>query len=240
MRILITNDDGVASPALLDLVRFAKRLGDVTVIAPKVEQSGKSHAIDFSKPMEIKKVQLDEQTEAYSVDSTPADCVRFGVSGLGGSYDLLLSGINRGYNLGADIVYSGTVGAIFEGAREDIMGIALSAEFSVFETAHEYLDMIFDFMKKGHLENHHCLYNINIPPKVKGIRITRQGGIYYTDRFVNCGGDMYRVEGEIAANDATNLDIDIDAVNAGYISITPLAATRTDLSVFETLKALNG
>ena len=239
MRILITNDDGVSSPALLQLIRFAGRLGEVTAIAPKVEQSGKSHAIDFTKPMEIKKVPLAEGIEAWSVDSTPADCVRFGVSGLGGSYDMLLSGINRGYNLGADIVYSGTVGAIFEGAREDIMGIALSAEFSVFETAHRYLDMIFDFMKEGHLGDHHCLYNINIPPKVRGIRITRQGGIYYTDRFVNCGGDMYRVEGEIATGGTPDLDTDIDAVNAGYISITPLVATRTDMAVFEHLKHLN-
>ena len=240
MRILITNDDGVGSSALCDLIRWAKKLGEVTAAAPKVEQSGKSHAIDFTSAIEIKRVDLVEGVEAYSVDSTPADCVRFGVAGLGKKYDLLLSGINRGYNLGADIVYSGTVGAIFEGAREDIIGIALTAELSVFETAHQYLDMIFDFMKAGHLGDHHCLYNINIPPKVRGIRITRQGGIYYTDRFVNCGGDMYRVEGEIATGGTQDLDTDIDAVNAGYISVTPLVATRTDLSVFEKLKHLNG
>lgn len=240
MRILITNDDGVASPALPQLIRWAKKHGEVTAVAPKVEQSGKSHAIDFTSAIEIKKVDLAEDVEAWAVASTPADCVRFGVAGLGGGYDMLLSGINRGYNLGADIVYSGTVGAIFEGAREDIMGIALSAEFSVFETAHEYLDMIFDFMKAGHLEKYHCLYNVNIPPEVKGIRITRQGGIYYTDRFVHCGGDMYRVDGEIAPDACEDLDVDIAAVNAGYISITPLVATRTDLAAFEELKHLNG
>ena len=240
MRILITNDDGVGSSALCDLIRWAKKLGEVTAAAPKVEQSGKSHAIDFTSAIEIKRVDLVEGVEAYSVNSTPADCVRFGVAGLGKKYDLLLSGINRGYNLGADIVYSGTVGAIFEGAREDIMGIALSAEFTVFEEAHKYLDMIFDFIKEGHLEDYHCLYNINIPPVVKGIRITRQGGIYYTDRFVPCGGDMYRVDGEIAPSDTADLDTDINAVNAGYISITPLVATRTDMAAFEGLKHLNG
>ena len=240
MRILITNDDGVGSSALLDLIRWAKKRGAVVAVAPKVEQSGKSHAIDFTRAIEVKKVKLAEDVEALSLDSTPADCVRFGVAGIGGKYDLLLSGINRGYNLGADIVYSGTVGAIFEGARDDIMGIALSAEPTVFETAHEYLDMIFDFIEKGHLGDYHCLYNVNIPPKVRGIRITRQGGIYYTDRFVPCGEDLYRVDGEIAEGGTPDLDTDIDAVNAGYISITPLVATRTDMAVFNSLQHLNG
>ena len=240
MKILITNDDGVASPALPHLIRWAKKRGEVTAIAPKVEQSGKSHAIHFTRDIEIKKTQLAPDIEAFSVDSTPADCVRFGIMGLSSTYDLLLSGINRGYNLGADIVYSGTVGAIFEGARSDIMGIALSAEPTAFETAHEYLDMIFDFIKEGHLQDYHCLYNVNIPPVVQGIRITRQGGIYYTDRFVHCGGDMYRVDGEIAPDACEDLDVDIAAVNAGYISITPLVATRTDLAAFEELKHLNG
>ena len=240
MKILITNDDGIASPALPHLIRWAKQRGDVIAIAPKVEQSGKSHAIHFTGDIEIKKVQLAPDVEAIAVDSTPADCVRYGIMGLAGQYDLLLSGINRGYNLGADIVYSGTVGAIFEGARSDIMGIALSAEPTVFESAHEYLDMIFDFIKEGSLQDYHCLYNVNIPPVVKGIRITRQGGIYYTDRFVHCGGDMYRQVGEIAKTDTPDLETDIDAVNAGYISITPLVATRTDMAVFEQLKHLNG
>ena len=75
MRILITNDDGVFAPGIVPLVEWAKKLGEVTVVAPKIEQSGKSHAIEFVKPFEIKRVDLWDGVESYSCDSTPADCV---------------------------------------------------------------------------------------------------------------------------------------------------------------------
>ena len=104
MRILITNDDGLFAPGIVPLVEWAKKHGEVTVVAPKIEQSGKSHAIEFVKPFEIKKVDIFEGVEAYSCDSTPADCVRFGIMGLGREYDLVLSGINRGVNLGIDMI----------------------------------------------------------------------------------------------------------------------------------------
>ncbi len=240
MRILIVNDDGIASPALANLAAFAGSIGnDVTVAAPLYEQSGKSQAIHFSREIEIKKVDFAGGLPAYSVDSTPADCVRFGTVGLGNQYDLILSGINRGYNLGDDIVYSGTIGAIFEGARMDIMGIAFSADPDTFDKVHVHLPTIFDFFEKHKLLSHHCLYNVNIPPVVKGIRITRQGGVYFSDEFVHCGGDMYRQEGGIVVNEKPDLDTDIDAVNAGYISITPLSVKRTDMETFEELKHLN-
>ena len=154
MRILITNDDGVNSPVLPKVARFARRFGEVTVIAPKVEQSGMSHAIDFIHPIEIKKVMIAPDVEAYSLDSTPADCVRFGVLGLKEHFDLVLSGINRGYNLGSDIVYSGTVAAIFEAARLGVKGIALSAEPSHYEAAAEQLPEIFDYIEKNGLLTH--------------------------------------------------------------------------------------
>ena len=114
MRILITNDDGIGSPVLPALAVWASHLGEVTVIAPKVEQSGMSHAIDFTRPIEIKRVDIGEGIRAFSMDSTPADCVRYAVMGMKEHFDLVISGINRGLNLGADIVYSGTIGAIFE------------------------------------------------------------------------------------------------------------------------------
>ena len=95
MKILITNDDGIQSPVLPLLAEWAKKLGEVTVAAPKVEQSGKSQAINFLHPVEITTVDLVDGVTAYAVDSTPADCVRFGVLGLNQKYDLILSGINR-------------------------------------------------------------------------------------------------------------------------------------------------
>ena len=151
MRILITNDDSVTASQLLPLIRFCQTLGDVTVVVPKVEQSGKSHAIDFTRPIEIKKVQLEEGVFAYSMDSTPADCVRYAVLGLKQKFDIVISGINRGFNLGKDIVYSGTVGAIFEGARLGIKGVALSTDPKSFDVALNYLDNLREFFIKHDL-----------------------------------------------------------------------------------------
>ena len=126
MRILITNDDGVFAPGIKLLAEWARKIGEVTVVAPKNEQSGMSHAINFTKPIEIKKLELMEGVEAYSCDSTPADCVRYGIVGLKREYDLVLSGINRGVNLGVDVIYSGTVAAIFEAAYWKHNALAIS------------------------------------------------------------------------------------------------------------------
>ena len=235
MRILITNDDGVNSPVLPALTRFARRFGEVTVIAPKVEQSGMSHAIDFIHPIEIKKVMIAPDVEAYSMDSTPADCVRFGVLGLKQHFDLVLSGINRGYNLGSDIVYSGTVAAIFEAARLGVKGIALSAEPAHFEAAADNLPLVFEYIEKHGLLECGSWYNVNIPSKIEDIKITKQGGIFFTDRFVNTEGDIFVQEGEQAQTVAHDLSLDIDAVISGYVSITPLIASRTDENLFEKL-----
>ena len=93
MRILLTNDDGIDAIGIRLVAEWAKTLGELTVVAPKVEQSGMSHAIDFTHPIEIKKVDFMEGVEAYSMASTPADCVRFGVLALNKKFDLILSGV---------------------------------------------------------------------------------------------------------------------------------------------------
>lgn len=236
MNILITNDDGISSPALAALSDWAAQFGEVTVIAPKEEQSGKSHSIDFHAPIEIKQVTLATGRMAYSVASTPADCVRFGVLGLKQRYDLVLSGINHGYNLGCDIVYSGTVGAIFEAARQGIKGIALSTDFGDYRGALASLDEVKRYFDERGLLDINGLYNVNIPPVSNGIRITRQGGIFYTDEFVYKGNDMYMQEGSAVQYDTLHEELDIAAIGDGCISVTPLAFERTNLAVFEKLK----
>ncbi len=237
MKILITNDDGMHSPVLPELVRWARRYGDVTVVVPKTEQSGKSQTIEFRQPIEIRKREIAEDITVYAVDSTPADCVRFGITGLEQTYDLLLSGVNIGYNLGDDIAYSGTVGAILEGARLGVKGIALSAEFTATEVALEHLDDAMTFVLEHDLLSKNSLYNINFPKTApKGIRITKQGGIYYHDRFVPQGSDLYLQVGEPLKRDNNDLSLDIDAVVCGYISVTPLTASKTEENVFEQLK----
>ena len=127
MRILITNDDGIEAPGLRALVDWAKKLGEVEVFAPKVEQSGKSAGLELRKAFKVEKVEYEGVAEAYAIDSTPVDCVRIAVLGFERKYDLVLSGVNCGMNLGHDINYSGTCGAIFEGAMHGIKGIGFSA-----------------------------------------------------------------------------------------------------------------
>ena len=239
MRILVTNDDGVASPALPRLAAWASKLGEVTVVAPKIEQSGKSQAIDFKNPIEIKKITLDGGIEAWAVNSTPADCVRFGVTGLKQNYDMVFSGINRGYNLGDDVSYSGTIGAIFEASRLGIKAIAFSTGVDSFDNAVNNLDNAYSYIENNKLLETADLLNVNFPlTEIKGIRITKQGAIFYSDDFIKCGEDMYRQIGEPIDTGSTDLTIDVSAVRNGYISITPVTANKTDYVSYEKLKNL--
>lgn len=236
MKFLIVNDDGIDAVGIRHLAEWAKRYGEVTVSAPKHEQSGKSHAINFMTPFEIKKVDLTDGVVAYSVDSTPADCTRFGIIGLKTEYDLVLSGINYGVNMSGDIVYSGTVGAIFEAEHSNHRAIALSIakedELPDFDT----LDKIFEYVKSENLFNYSALYNINIPESPKGIKITKQGDAYFSDEFFALDGDMYYQRGHaIPETDPNDMTLDTVAFRNGYISITPMTLSRTDSEAYKKL-----
>ena len=238
MKILITNDDGIGSPVLPLLAQWARKLGEVTVAAPKIEQSGKSQAIDFTHPIAITECEIIPGVPSYAVDSTPADCVRFGIRALGEAYDLVLSGINRGYNLGDDIVYSGTCGAIFESARLGTRGLAISADPAHLLEAPDTLDALWEYIQKNDLFAHNSLYNVNIPPKPKGFRITKQGGVFFTDGFMRDEGHLYVQTGEICPDSGDDPQTDINTIRAGLVSVTPLAASRTEMRVFEKLQAI--
>ena len=240
MRILITNDDGVNTLGIRLLAEWAKKIGEVTVVAPKVEQSAKSHAIEIVKPIEIKKVPFMDGVTAYSLDSTPADCVRFGLLGLNEQFDLVLSGINKGVNIGGDIVYSGTIGAVFEAAKLGVKAIAYSSAPDEQEAASKYFDAVYAYIVENKLLEENDIYNINIPATSKGIRLTYQGTSYYSDRFRKIDGaeDMYIQEGEpIPDSDPEDLNRDTVAIFKGYISVTPLQASRTNMEVYRKLTA---
>lgn len=240
MRILITNDDGIQAKGLLPFAQWAKQFGDVTVFAPKVEQSGKSHGIEIHKAFEVKKVDFAPDITAYSVDSTPADCVRIAILGMKMEFDLVISGINRGLNVGQDIIYSGTVGAIFEANALGVPAIAFSTTPTYYEKASVHLDEIHAYILRHGLMNKSNLYNINIPDDPIGIRITRQGSIYYSDDFQPIGNDMYMPNGIDVFKATGDMEQDSDAVLVGhYISICPLTLDRTDKSVFQELRKLN-
>ncbi len=241
MKILITNDDGIHAPGLPALVRWAQKLGEVTVLAPKTEQSAKSHGINIHTAFEVRPVELFPGVRAYSVDSTPADCVRFAVLGMKERFDLVLSGINRGLNIGSDIMYSGTVAAVFEAAALGMAGIALSTPPEYYDRAAAHLDEVADFFRTHALLEKCRIYNVNIPASHNGFRITRQGGAYYSDDFLPCPDHMQHPQGRDVFRPCGSFEPDTDAVLVGhYISVMPLTADRTDLEVYRALRVKNG
>ena len=235
MKILITNDDGLQASQLVPLIKWSRKLGDVTVAVPKVEQSGKSHGIEIHKPFEAKQVELEPGITVWAVDSTPADCVRFAVLGLKETYDLVISGVNRGLNIGADMMYSGTVGAACEAANLGMKAIALSTPPKFYDQATVHLDRVFDYIRQRKLLDLNDIYNVNIPGDPKEILITRQGGPYYSDDFPAIGSDMYRPTGKPIWEDSHDNSLDTDATLHGYISITPLTVDKTNHTVFRKL-----
>ena len=235
MRILITNDDGLEAAQLMPLVNWCRKLGEVVAYVPRYEQSGKSHSFEIRKAFEAKTVLSEPGVTVWYVDSTPADCVRFAVLGRGEKFDLAISGINRGLNVGADIMYSGTVGAASEAVNLGIPAIALSTTPENYPNATAHLDEIMAYFRQNDLMSLHNLYNVNIPADPKGIRITHQGGPYYSDDFVPIGDDLYRPTGKPIWVDRGDLTLDTDAALTGYISIMPLTINRTDWSIYNKL-----
>lgn len=239
MKILITNDDGIDAEQLPLLAEWASKLGEVTVVAPKYEQSAKSHGINIRHPFEVREVSLLPDIPAYAVDSTPADCVRFAVFGLKLKFDLVISGVNRGLNIGSDVLYSGTAAAVFEADRLGIQAIALSTDPRCYDSSTAHLDRVWGFLTQHGLLSVHPIYNINIPDAPKGIRITRQGGPYFSDDYVCLGNNLYQAQGRSIFRDSGNPELDTDSTLGGYITITPLTICRTDLAVFNGLLHLN-
>lgn len=235
MRILIVNDDGVRAEQLLPLIRWCRKLGDVTAFVPKYEQSGKSHSFEIHRPFEVKEVHLAPDVTVWAVDSTPADCVRFAVLGRKLEFDLVISGVNRGLNIGTDTMYSGTVGAACEAVNLGMKAVALSTPPSFYDRSTEHLDAVLDFFLDKKLLELNPVYNVNIPGNPKGIRITRQGGPYYSDDFPPVGDDLYRPTGKPIWEDSGDDTLDTDATLHGYISITPLTVDKTNHAVYKLL-----
>ena len=235
MRILITNDDGLHAGQLLPLIRWCRKLGEVTTFVPKFEQSGKSHSFQIQHPFEVKQVALAPDVTVWSVDSTPADCVRMAVLGMGMKFDLVISGINRGFNMGADIMYSGTVAAASEAVNLGMQAVALSTNPGNYDKAVFQLDRIFDYIREQKLLEKGSFYNVNIPADPKGIRITRQGGPYFSDDFQPMEDHLYRPCGKPIWADSHDDTLDTDATLHGYITISPLTINRTNMDLFRQL-----
>ena len=234
MKICITNDDGIFSEGIIVLAEWARKLGEVTIVAPKTQQSGKAHSIEIHDAFEVRQVEHPTGLRAFSVDSTPADCVRVALAAMDETFDLVFSGVNCGYNLGREIIYSGTVGAALEAGMQRVKGIAFSTGFDTFAGARKALDAAWAYIMQHDLLNRSDVWNVNIPEEPAGpIRLTRQGGRFFSDDYV-WDGCMLRSNGQNIFQPTEDETLDTNAVlQYRYISLTPLTNDKTNLSALE-------
>jgi 5'-nucleotidase len=238
MRILITNDDGIYSPGIAALAKIATRFGEVTVMAPDVEQSSMGQAITHTRPLSYKKSPIHfEGIEAFRVNGTPADCVALGTH-LYTKTDVVLSGINMGLNLGNSMWHSGTLAAAKQAVLLGIKGIALSTSAGKIEPDFKKLEPYVENILSLLLENKGLdLFNVNFPPDPKGIKWTRQSVRLYDGKMVPGIDPMGRKHYWFTVIPLAPAEEDTDrwAVENSYVSITPL---RLDLTNEEALKRM--
>ncbi len=230
-RILVTNDDGVFSQGIKLLAESLREVAEVFVVAPDREQSATGHSLTLHRPLRMQ--QLEENV--FSVDGTPTDCVNLGVLWLLEKTrpDLVVSGINFGFNLGDDVTYSGTVSATFEGTLLGIPSIAFSQEvgenFS-FDNAAAFARRMVELLLARELPRD-LLLNVNVPAgPISGIRRTRLGRRVYQQSVVEKRDPRGRRYFWIAGTPEWQSDegTDHEAVSSGMISITPLHLDLTD------------
>jgi 5'-nucleotidase len=241
-RILVTNDDGVRSDGIHALATALQALGEVVVVAPHIEASAIGHALTLRRPLRIEQVS----EAVYEVDGTPTDCVNIAVSKLFGSLpNLVVSGINKGYNLGDDITYSGTVSGALEGALLGIPSIAVSLERTTdaydFAPASAAAAAIASLVLRAGLPPPTFL-SLNVPTgKPKGFRLTvqaKRNHVTIVDERCDPRGKPYYwiEEGE---NNWEPHDLsDFQAVRDGFVSVTPLHPDLTDYEALARLQTL--
>ena len=243
VRILITNDDGIHSEGIAALETALKEIGDVYVVAPESEMSGASHSLTLSRPLRIR--QIDQRH--WTVDGTPTDCVTFAVNRIlppDEQPHICASGINHGANLGDDATYSGTVAGAMESTILGIPGIAFSLVANRHHDFTEAAKIAHDLMRKAIAEGlpKGTLLNVNVPKGVpKGVRITKQGlknAKPMITEHTDPRGKFYYWIGEersgFHADDEGGSDF--EAVDEGYVSVTPMRSDLTNYAAIELLK----
>ncbi|MEE8299228.1 MAG: 5'/3'-nucleotidase SurE [Thermodesulfobacteriota bacterium] len=243
-RILISNDDGINSEGLHKLHEILKTLGEVYVVAPDRDQSAVSHSLTLYRPLRLDKIS----DFVYTVDGTPTDCVNLAINGIlrDKKPDLVVSGINKGENVGDDITYSGTVSAAMEGTLLGIPSIALSlvgrSDFN-FDYALYHSELIAKYVLENKLPED-TLLNVNIPnlpgEQIKGIMITRQGKRLYDNPIVEKVDPRGKKYYWIGGDELGFLDIegsDIMAVKEGYVSVTPIGLDLTNYGHIDKLRS---
>ena len=244
-RILITNDDGIHSEGIIALENALREIGDVFVVAPESEMSGASHSLTLSRPLRIR--QIDERH--WTVDGTPTDCVTFALNRIlppEQRPDLCASGINHGENLGDDATYSGTVAGALESTILGVPGLAFSLvagrNYDFTESARVAKEMAAKSLKEGLPEG--TLLNINIPKtEIKGIRVTKQGfknARPIISEHTDPRGKLYYWIGEERSGFHAEGGTDFEAIEEGFVSVTPMRSDLTNHLAIELLQNWNG
>jgi 5'-nucleotidase len=235
-RILITNDDGIHAPGIRYLWEALTEIADCTVVAPSREQSAQGMAVTIHHPLRFDRVVWPDDAPAYSVDGTPVDSVKLALGRIMESKpDLIVAGINNGTNAGRNLLYSGTVGTIIEGAIRGIPGIAVSCVDRVdppYAEAQKHVPGLVRYILEHPLPAG-TLLNANFPSRsageLRGVRLAQQGKGYWTDDLVERTDhherSYYWMGGSIVAQDEP-ADGDISLLEQGYAAVVPFQAAE--------------
>jgi len=243
MHILITNDDGIYAPGIVALSRALGKIGTVSVVAPDREQSAKGHAITVHRPLRARRIAMEGVDVALAVDGTPADCVKLAIlAELVTKPDIVLSGINRGANLGTDVLYSGTVSAAIEAAMLGLPAIAVSlADFrnTDYESAALFACHLAGIWRGQDLPPD-TLLNVNWPKNdPKEVVVTTLGNRRYTNyidkRQDPHGRDYYWLCNNIETDSTPHTDV--WAIDHGLASVTPIHFDLTNYRLVSQVSA---
>ncbi|MGA2173041.1 MAG: 5'/3'-nucleotidase SurE [Sedimentisphaerales bacterium] len=235
MNILLTNDDGIFAPGLSAVYKELVKIGEVTVVAPAGSKSGASHSVTFNRPLVCERVEVNGLFSGYSIEGSPADCVKLAVMQLcEHTIDLLVAGINNGANAGINVYYSGTVAAAMEGVLLGIPSVAMSVaaeERMDYASAAGYCMQV---MKELMPIEKGAVMNINVPRlsrgRPKGIKVVPQSNKafdeYYIPKTDEKGRTVFQLAGE--PHPLEDPQADIVALMEGYVSVTALAPDMTD------------
>jgi 5'-nucleotidase len=241
-RILVTNDDGYFSPGIQALAAALQPLGEVTIVAPQTEASAVGHGLTLRRPLRLEPIG----DGVYAVDGTPTDCVNIAIDEvLDGRPDLVVSGINKGLNIGDDVTYSGTVAGAFEGALLGYQAIAISLEFMDGEWNFEPAAAIAASLAAGLFERplpYRTFLNVNVPRAARrGTRVTvqaRRNHITKVDRRLDPRQRPYFWIEEAQDEWEPDPRSDHQAIKDGFVSITPLQPDLTHHGALSLVEAL--
>lgn len=246
MKILVSNDDGYQAPGIICLAETLQKLADVTVIAPDRNRSGASNSLTLEHPLRV----TQASNGFFHVNGTPTDCVHLAITGLLEELpDIVVSGINFGANLGDDVIYSGTVAAAMEGRFLGLPSLAVSLVLSPaniksqnYATAAKVIEYLLARLQLLSLPDNTIL-NINVPDRpwdeLAGMKITRLGSRHRAAPAIKSedqyGSPVYWI-GPAGTERDSGPGTDFNAINQGFVSITPLSMDLTNYSALDSLK----